>query len=152
MQIDVGDLCTRAVIVASPNASLLDIAGLMRMHHIGDIVITEQRDERAHPIGIVTDRDIVLLGVVEAADRLPDLVAKDLLTRPLVTVGEHENIDSALEVMQAKGVRRVPVVDEEGALVGILSVDDMIEFLGERLRRITGLFARGCQIERSERP
>jgi CBS domain-containing protein len=152
MRIDVGDLCIREVVVAAPDASLLDVAGLMRTHHVGDVIIIEHRGGRAYPIGIVTDRDVVILGVVEAADRLGDLIANDLITRPLVTVREHESIDAALDLMQAKGVRRVPVVDDEGALVGILSTDDMIGVLGERLGRITGLFARGRQIEQRERP
>jgi CBS domain-containing protein len=152
MRVDVGDLCIREVVVAAPDASLLDVAGLMRTHHVGDVIIIEHRDGRAYPIGIVTDRDIVILGVVEAPDRLHDLIAKDLLTRPLVTVREHESIDAALEIMQDKGVRRIPVIDDEGVLVGILSIDDMIEVLGERLRRITGLFARGRQLEQRERP
>jgi CBS domain-containing protein len=152
MRIDAGDLCIREVVVAAPNASLLDVAGLMRTHHVGDVVIIEHCEGRAYPMGIVTDRDIVILGVVDAPDRLGDLIAKDLVTRPLVTIREHESIDSALEIMREKGVRRVPVVDDQGVLVGILSTDDMIELLGDRLQRITGLFARGRQIEQRERP
>lgn len=149
---DVGSLCTREVVTATPDTPLLDVASLMRTHHVGDVVIVEQRGHRSHPIGIVTDRDIVLGGVVDAADRLRDLVAQDLITHELVTIREDDNIDLALDVMQDNGVRRVPVVDDDGALVGILSIDDLIECLGERLRQISGLFARGQENEERERP
>jgi CBS domain-containing protein len=151
MQLDVGNLCTREVVVATPDTPVREVAKLMRVHQVGDVVIVERRGDGDHPIGIVTDRDIVIRGVVEACDRVGNLAANELLAHPLVTIGEHDNIDRALEVMQAKGVRRVPVVDDSGILSGILSVDDLIECLGERLQLITRLFARGQQNEQRQR-
>jgi len=152
LKLDVGAVCTREVIVARGTETVLEIAGLMRSHHVGDVVIVEHRDGVNHPTGILTDRDIVLEGVVQALDRLPQLLAADLLVRPLVTVRERDTVDDALEVMRAHGVRRVPVVDGAGALIGILAVDDLLELLADRLGSLVTLIAREQHVERERRP
>jgi CBS domain-containing protein len=151
MLVNVGAVCVRDVVVARRDEPLLEVANLMRRHHVGDVVIVEHGAEGRRPMGIITDRDIVLMGVVEAFDRLGQLVAGDLVTRPLLTVREHDTVDGALEVMQAGGVRRVVVVDEDDVLVGILTVDDLIDLFAERLHRLSVLFDRGLRTEQEQR-
>jgi CBS domain-containing protein len=151
MFVTVGAICIRDVVIAQREEPLLDVAKLMRRHHVGNVVIVERRPESNQPIGIITDRDIVLMGVVDAFDQLGQLVASDLLTRPLVTVHERDTVDGALEIMQMAGIRRVVVVDDDHALVGILSVDDLIDLFAERLHRVSVLFDRGRRIEEDQR-
>jgi CBS domain-containing protein len=152
LKMDVGGVCTREVVVVRGTDTVHEVASLMRAHHVGDVVIVERRDGLSYPTGILTDRDIVLAGVVQALDRLAQLVAADLVTRPLVTVRERDAIDDALEIMRTHGVRRVPVVDDAGALVGILAVDDLLELFAGHLASLVTLIGRQQRMERDRRP
>jgi CBS domain-containing protein len=152
LNVNVGAVCTREVVTARGGDTVLEIAKLMRTHHVGAIVIVQTSDEASVPTGILTDRDIVVEGVVQAHDRLAELVADDLVTRELVTVREHDTVDDALVRMRAHGVRRVPVIDDNGRLVGILALDDLLELFGDQLASITALILREQQTERAERP
>ena len=137
----VGELCIRQVIVAPPNTSVLEAARLMRQHHVGDIVDTEEMEGRRAPVGIVTDRDIVLEVLAQGLDAA-NLSVGDIMSSDLITVRENEGIFQTIQLMRAKGARRAPVVNGEGALVGIVSVDDMVEFLAEELSELAKLISR----------
>lgn len=147
-----GALCVRDVVVATGSDSVLAVATLMRTHHVGAVVLVEEREGVRVPTGIVTDRDIVLEGVVGAFDRLPQLTAGDLVTRSLVTVREIDPIDNALEVMRSAGVRRLPVVDDEGGLVGIMAIDDLVEVFSARFASLAGVIANEQDNEHVDRP
>lgn len=127
-----GQICTREVVYCGRDASVLEVAQLMRNHHVGDLIVAETRKGRLEPLGIVTDRDLVVKVLAEgvAAERLR---AGDLMTRELVTVAEADSVHEAIERMRVEGVRRLPVVGADGALVGVLSADDVTEFLAEEL-------------------
>lgn len=152
MQRNVGAVCIREVVVAEATEPVLELARLMRHYHVGNVVIINRRGDKRFPIGMVTDRDIVVDALVTSLDGISELLASDLVNRPVVTVREDMAVDDALEIMRKNGVRRVPVVDREGALVGILAVDDLIELFADRLSELAILFAREQQIERGVRP
>lgn len=152
MQRTVGAVCIREVVVAEATDSVLELARLMRQHHVGDIVITQRRGDKRYPIGLVTDRDIVIEALVDSLEGIHDLMANDLLNRPVVIAREQDTLDDAIEIMRRNGVRRVPVVDDEGALIGILAVDDVIEVLADRLSELVVLFSRGRRLEADLRP
>lgn len=137
----VGELCTRQVVVAPRNASVLDAAKLMRQHHVGDIVVTDEIAGRRQPVGIVTDRDIVLEALAQELDAI-SLSTGDIMSSDLITVRENEGVFQTIQLMRAKGARRVPVVNSEGSLVGIVSVDDLVELLAEELSQLAKLIAR----------
>lgn len=149
---NVGAVCVREVVVAEGNESVLELARLMRQHHVGDIVIVNRRDDKSYPSGIVTDRDIVVDGLVTSLENIGQMTASDLVKRTLVSVREDQNVDDALEVMRDNGIRRAPVVDDQGALVGILAVDDIVELFADRLCQLSRLFTREQRIERDDRP
>jgi CBS domain-containing protein len=111
---NVGAVCVRQVVVAEGNESVLELARLMRQHHVGDVVIVDRRGDKSYPSGIVTDRDIVVDALVTSPENLGELTARDLVKRELVSVREDQNIDDALEIMRVHGVRRAPVVDDKG--------------------------------------
>lgn len=134
----VGELCNRNVVIVRKGDSILQAARLMRQHHVGDLVVVEGHDGPQIPVGIVTDRDIVVEVVAKDID-LGAVSVGDVMSFDLVTVMEDENLFEVIELMRSKGVRRVPVVDKEGALVGILAVDDVIDLLAEALWDVAGL-------------
>jgi CBS domain-containing protein len=142
-----GEICDRDVVITDPSSSVPELARLMREYHVGDVVVVDRAGGQPVPIGIVTDRDLVVQ--VLAAEVSPTaLTAADVMSDQLVMVAEHEEVWDALETMRANGVRRVPVVDEQRALVGILALDDLLDLLAEELAHLVRLIAREQQRER----
>jgi CBS domain-containing protein len=137
----IGELAIRQVVVASRETSVLEAAKLMRRHHVGDVVITDQIGDRRVPVGIVTDRDLVLEVMAQEVDPTK-LSVGDIITGDLTTVKEYEGVFQTIQVMRATGARRAPVVDKDGALIGIVSVDDFIELLAEELGELSKLISR----------
>lgn len=120
-----GDICNRNVVVAPKTEMVVDAAKRMRMAHVGDVVVVEDRQGQHVPVGIVTDRDIVVGLVASDADHLKYLTLDDMMTEDLVTAKEQDSIEAALLRMRERGVRRLPIVADTGALVGILTMDDL---------------------------
>lgn len=137
----VGEYCNRDVIVVSQNASIPEAAGLMRTHHVGDLVVVREEGPRRIPAGLLTDRDIVVELLAKGVD-LDTVTVGDVMSYELLAVREGEDLLETLKLMRAKGVRRVPVVDQNEALTGILAVDDMIELLAEMLVDVSRLIIR----------
>lgn len=138
----IGEICVRDVVVAGPDTTVRQAAKLMAKHHVGNIVVVrEEAHGRVIPIGIITDRDIVRNVVAEALDAavftLGDLVARDV-----VTLREDQGVFECMQQMRINGIRRVPVVDSSGALLGIISLDDLIQLLGEEMSELAKVIVR----------
>jgi CBS domain-containing protein len=142
----VGTLCVRQTVMVNRSASLEEAAKLMRDCHVGTLIVVETLGERNRPLGIITDRDIAIHGVAGGIS-MQSPVGK-LMAIGLVSAGEEELLYDVLERMKTKGIRRIPVVDDEGYLAGILSMDDIIEFLTDEMKEITALFYRETKEER----
>jgi CBS domain-containing protein len=138
-----GELCNREVVIAYRNTPLVEAARLMREHHVGSLVVVVDRLSERVPVGILTDRDIVVAVVAKEVEPRT-LTAGDVATGELLTVREQDGIPDALRLMREKGVRRVPVLTHSGALAGILTIDDLLELMAEEL----GAFARTIDRER----
>ena len=147
----VGDICTRNVVVAPKTESIVDAAKRMRSSHVGDLVIVENRNGQHVPIGILTDRDIVIGVVAGDPVHINYLLVGDAMSSDLVTARDQDTIESALEKMREHGVRRLPIVDETGALVGILTIDDMLQHLTAQQRELVALVGREQLHERQYR-
>lgn len=145
----VGELCIRDTVIVSKNESVAEAAGLMERHHVGTLVVVDALKEKNIPIGIITDRDIALR--VVAADKRHDTSVCDIISGELSTVKEDASLYETLGLMKEKGIRRVPVVDEAGYLAGILSLDDIYEFLIEEMETIESLVVRENRHERKGR-
>ncbi|MGA2712523.1 MAG: CBS domain-containing protein [Bryobacteraceae bacterium] len=128
----IGEVCTRKVIVASRGTSIYEAARLMREHHAGDVVVTDDFDGRRIPVGIVTDRDIVV-GVLAQELNPAGLTVGEIMTAALVTAKERDGVFETVRLMRAEAVRRVPIVDADGSLIGIVSLDDIVELMAEEL-------------------
>ncbi|WP_018864377.1 MULTISPECIES: CBS domain-containing protein [Thioalkalivibrio] len=146
-----GEYANRDVIVVEEQESVRTAVNMMREHHVGTVVVVA-RDAGRHPIprGILTDRDVVLEILAEGVD-LDEVTIGDVMSYELVTVPEKTGLMEVIEVMRDKGVRRVPVVDNRGTLIGILSVDDVLELISEQLEDLVRLIGREQRHERTRR-
>ncbi|MBR7975594.1 CBS domain-containing protein [Burkholderia vietnamiensis] len=124
----IGRICTQPVESCTAECSAFELADRMRHGHVGDIVVIEYRNGEAIPIGLVTDRDLVV-EVMARGDDPVDVTAGQIMSRGLVVVAETDEIGVALEEMRRSGIRRLPVVDDAGRLVGIVTLDDLVEHL-----------------------
>lgn len=147
----VGDICNRDVVVAPKGEMIVDAARRMRTSHVGDLVVVENRGSRHVPIGIVTDRDIVLSVVAGDPDHINYLLVSDVMTTDLVTATEQDSVEAALAKMQEHGIRRLPIVDEAGDLAGILTLDDILRYITGRQSELVALVAKEQQRERQYR-
>lgn len=147
----VGEVCNREVIVVGPEADAFEASRLMREFHVGDLVVVESHGEANIPLGIVTDRDLVLEVIAQGVDPA-SVVMKDLMGEPLETVNEDEALLDTLQRMREKGLRRMPVVNDIGTLQGILTMDDILELLAEELMDVVAMAVRQRQKEKQQRP
>lgn len=146
----VGKLATRELIYCTPDTSARAMARLMRERHVGDLLVAELKGGRLMPLGIVTDRDLVV--EVMATGVPPDTItAADLMVETPTCVNDSDTIEEAIERMGVAGVRRLPVVDAHGALVGVLSVDDVMTLLAKEVTDIAGIARRQRSRETSLR-
>lgn len=137
----IGEICNREVVFATRDTTVQAAAKLMRHYHVGSLVIVDDLAGKRIPVGIVTDRDIVV--EVDATDLDPKVITiGDIMTPGLITVPESEGVLETMEVMRFKGVRRMPVVDSDNQLTGIVTIDDLIEVLAEELTDLTRSISR----------
>lgn len=147
----VQSICNPNVATIDGEADVAQAAVLMRQEHVGDLIVTEQRDGATWPVGVITDRDIVVEIVAKGVE--PSAVrVGDTIKRALVSVGENNGIEFALRQMRHSGVRRVPVVDTEGRLVGVLSIDDVIDHLATQLGHVAGTIRFQQHVEAKQLP
>jgi len=134
----VGEICNREVVIVQPHDTVLEAASLMRQHHVGNVLVVEGRGGVSVPVGIVTDRDLVIEIMAPQLDATAITVG-DLMTSELSTVKESSGIFETIELMRTRGVRRMPVVNDSGALIGIVTLDDLLELLAEELLSLAKL-------------
>ena len=147
----IGEFCNREVIISNRDDTVLEAAKLMREFHVGDVVVVEQRGKDRVPVGILTDRDIVVEIVSQEVDAASILVG-DAMSSELLTVNENEQLTDLVQKMYGKAVRRVPVVNANGALVGIVTTDDLIDLIAEQLNSLVGLVQREQHRESQPNP
>jgi len=147
----VGEYCNREVVVAEKETSVQEAARLMRKYHTGDLVVVEHRGNATIPVGIVTDRDLVIEVLAEDAP-LDSVTLGDLVCAGLATVREDDDLWLAFGRMRALGVRRMPVVNESGTLQGIMTMDDAVELISEALSDMAQLVQREIKEEGRRRP
>ncbi len=130
-------LCNRVVVTVHRQATVEDAARLMRSNHIGDVVVVEDAESRV-PVGIITDRDIAVEVVAHglAPGKTP---VGSVMSGPVLTLREDDGFLEGLDKMSARGVRRAPVVDQDGRLKGLISIDDLVPLLARELAKIGAL-------------
>jgi CBS domain-containing protein len=147
----IASVCNRAVAFTTRDITVAAASKLMRHGHVGSLVIVEQMNGgKRVPVGIVTDRDIIVEVIATGLDPAVITVG-DIMSRELVVGRETDSVLETLEIMRFKGVRRLPTVDGDGQLVGIVTVDDLIEVLAEELNELARIVAREQSHEVSTR-
>jgi CBS domain-containing protein len=113
----------------------------MRQRHVGDLVVVEDPDGDQSPLGMVTDRDLVV--EVLAEERNPAaMTVRDIMRKPVVIAGSDEDAGQAAERMRMHGVRRIPVIGNDRKLAGIISLDDLLVQLAADANALVGVIAR----------
>lgn len=143
-------LCNREVLIAGKEDGILEAAKLMRDYHAGNVVIVEDKNGARHPVGIVTDRDIVIELIAKNIDT-DSVKLGDLMCRDIVIAQEDDDVFDAMKMMRQKGIRRLPVVDKAGALVGIITVDDLIDLVAEQVSDLAGIIGKEQSVEKKYR-
>jgi predicted transcriptional regulator len=133
----VGEYCKRAVVAINSKADAAAAAQLMRNEHVGFLIVYRDGDELQRPVGVLTDRDLVLAVMARDVDAHA-VTVDDVMTRQPLIANENDELSDLLQAMRMAGIRRVPVVDVRGALVGIIAIDDALDVITGLMCDISG--------------
>jgi predicted transcriptional regulator len=131
-----GMLGTKNVETCGVRMSILQVAEQMRSEHVGDLVVIEYHQGEPIPVGIITDRDLVIEVMAMRVDPASVTVG-DVMSRKLILARDNEDLEVSLERMRNAGIRRVPLVNTDGVLVGIVTLDDVVEKLASTLSDVS---------------
>jgi len=144
------NFCSKDVAVVEPGATLREASLLMRNRHVGALVVAERKDGLLRPVGIVTDRDIVV-AVIAPGARVEAIRAADVMPGKLFVARDSDTVFEALQAMSHHGVRRLPVVAGDGSLFGIVTADDLLRVMATELASLARALTRGAERESAER-
>ena len=143
----IGEICSRSVVTCRRDANAGQLARLMRERHVGDVIVVDEHEGLLTPVGVVTDRDLVV--EVLATDTDPAaLRAEDLMASNVETAFESELVYDAIWHMRRAKVRRLPVVDALNHLLGILTADDVTRFLAQEMSDMAQIATHQIERER----
>ena len=132
----IGQICTSQATHCTRDETVQGAALLMRRQHVGDVIVVDRLDGASVPVGILTDRDIVVSVIAPGLDPA-SLQVGDIMSDDLLTARDSDDVYETIEKMRLRGIRRVPVVDANGSLAGIVSADDLLEFLAEEMGELS---------------
>lgn len=144
----IGELCSREVVHVRRNETVAEAAEQMRLHGVGCVVVTEGGEDWLRPVGVLTDRDVAV-GVVGAGLDPRVTPVDSVMAKHVSLIEEGEGVGQAVQLMRSSGVHRLPVVDEGGKLVGVLSADDLFDVLAKEMEGLAGMRANAIQRERT---
>lgn len=136
-QLTAGEICKRKVTVGYRQTSLVAAAQLMREDHVGSVVVVDEDNGSRRVCGMVTDRDIVMAVVATGLQAEP-LCLEDIMSERLITVAEADSLTDLMRAMRDHGVRRLPVVDAQDELMGLVTMDDVLKILVRELNMLIG--------------
>lgn len=146
----ISEFCNREVIFATREMGLPEAAQLMRTYHVGDLVVVDVVNGKRMPVGMVTDRDMVIEVISKALD-FNDVSVGDIMSPQLFSVHEKEGVFETIRLMRSKGVRRLPVLNQDGGLVGIVTADDVLDLLAEEMAELAKVAPREQEREAKTR-
>lgn len=126
----VGDLGPENVVTASRDSTLSGVSEQFASENVGSVVVTE--DDA--PVGIITDRDVAL--AISRHDDVDSVSVSEVMTEDPATINENAEAMEISRAIQEHNVRRFPVVDDDGTLTGIVTLDDLIATIGEQLDNV----------------
>jgi CBS domain-containing protein len=128
-----GELCTRRTVIADPDESVTEAARRMTKEHVGDLIVVENIGGKVHPIGIVTDRDLVTRVLALGDAHMLSLQVRDVMQSEIITSFDDDLVESVLAKLKRHKIRRMPIVDRQGVLQGVLTLDDIVEWIREQI-------------------
>ena len=140
-------ICNREVLIAQKYDTLVEAAKLMREYQVGSIVVVEEQNGLRYPVGLITDRDLVIEVIAKEVD-INSVTLGDVMYRDIILGKENDDVNETIKIMRQKGIRRLPVVDDNGALVGIVTLDDLIDLIAEQLKDIAALIGKQQNVEK----
>jgi len=146
----IGEVCRRGAISIANSEGVADAAQLMREHHVGFLIVYRLGDDLRRPIGVLTDRDLVVEVMAKQVDPQA-LKVDDVMTRTPVIANESDDVSELLKAMRVAGIRRVPVVDVRGALTGVIATDDALDLITTFMCDIAGSIKHEQRVERRVR-
>ena len=150
-RLSAGEVCIREVVIAERDMLLSEAAQLLRGEHVGCLVVVEEFDGLKRVCGLLTDRDLVTSVIAPGLD-VRALCVEDVMSTPPITLKEDDSLIDVMRTMRRHGVRRLPVVTEAEALVGLVTVDDVLQVLSEELGLLIGAIQGQMAQERHQRP
>lgn len=147
---NVGQIATKPVVTVAPAAPLQRAAELMCDRHVGSVVVTESLRDAPVVVGMITDRDVVRAQLERTAD-LSRLCVADVMRRDPLVLREQDPIAQAIRELQARGVRRAPVISASGTLTGVVSADDLIAQVAQELATLAQLLSQQQRRETASR-
>lgn len=128
-------ICQTKVVTVGKNSTLKDVAAVMQKHHVGSVIVTEGLDGKRIPAGIITDRDIAMS--VGASAKPGDIRVDQVMQSHPVSIKIDEGIFEAVAKMREMGVKRMPVVNSDGSLYGLISADDLLSLMGDEINLLS---------------
>lgn len=147
---NIGDICTRDVVVADRANSLQQAAVLMRERHVGALVVTGDVGDGIQVLGVVTDRDLVVEAMARGADAARTEIGQ-IASPKAAAMPASASVGEAIAKMKELGVRRLLVSSEDGQLCGVVSIDDLLAALGHEMAELAHALRRGIDRESAER-
>lgn len=129
------DICNKELITIDKGAHLKEAASIMQRKHVGSLIVTEASDGKRMAAGIITDRDIALS--LASPSKAQDLTVQQIMKANPITVKASEGIYETITKMRKHGIKRVPVVNDDGSLHGIICADDLISLLGDEINTLS---------------
>jgi len=136
------EICNREIVIVNGSETLEEAASMMREYHVGTLVVVNNADGKRIPLGIITDRDIVVGGLALGGNRYKELRVVDLISPNLITADENDDLLIVLKRMRSAAVRRIVIVNSKGGLEGILALDDILMILSEEIADIAKIVSR----------
>lgn len=146
------DVYSPYVVSVPAERSVAEAARVMREQHVGDVVVVRYTAAEMIPIGIVTDRDITVGVVAQGIVDLEKIAVADIIQNQLVTAEIDQDLEDAMALMRHHRIRRLPIVNSLGALVGILSYDDIIRSLTAQIASLSQWLHQQYEEEQRRRP
>lgn len=149
---NITEIASMNPISIAPDASAREAAITMRDTHVGCVIVaTGSDDDRLTPVGVVTDRDLAIMLIAMNAD--PDEVTvQDIMSSDPLILSQGDAVEDAIEMMNSHAVRRAPIVDAKGFLIGVVSIEDLVSVISDHLQKLADLLFEGMEYERQRRP
>ena len=146
-----GDYCNRDIAIIGKTDSIFTASQLMRDHHVSDVLVVDSSNGENTPIGILTDRDIIVNVVADGID-LNVVTIEDIMSYKLITARESDDLLVTIKRMRLNGKSRLPIVNHRGGLIGILSIDAILHLITEQMIDIGQIIANEKNCEKEAQP